>query len=154
MALTVVLWLLSGAVLVALAWHAAADTFPAGIASCAIVGVGGAFVGGELFVVLSGGPARHDTDPLTLLGSTAGALLFIELVSRPHPSSPKAARSAPGRLLMVWLSLQLWSPVLFAAALGAALGRANDSPLLALATTVVTVLFLGGWNRHHARLRI
>jgi len=151
MVLTVGLWLASGAAFVALAWHAAADTFPAGLLSCVIAGISGAFGGGELFVVLSGPTAHHGPDLLTLLGSTAGALLFVELVSRPQQSGDRAAADRP---LIAWLSLQLWSPVLFAAALGAALGRASDSPLLAVATTLVIVLFLGGWYRHHARLRI
>lgn len=50
------------------------------------------------------------------------------------------------------MSLQLWSPVLFTAALSATLGRATDSPLLAIATTLVLVTFLIRY-RHHARLR-
>lgn len=52
MALTVALWLAGGIGLVVIAWLAAPASFPAGEASCIIAGVGGAFVGGELFVVL------------------------------------------------------------------------------------------------------
>jgi uncharacterized membrane protein YeaQ/YmgE (transglycosylase-associated protein family) len=144
MTLTVVLWLLSGAALVVLAWRAAPDTFSAGLASCLIAGIGGAFVGGELFVVL-GGPVQRQPDLLTLLGSTAGALLCIDLVSRP-PSTPF---TGDGRLRVLWLSLQLWSPVMFAVALGVALGRASDSLLLAIITTVAVVIFLAAWHRHH-----
>ncbi len=150
MVLTVALWLACGAALVALAWRAAPDTFPAGLLSCAIVGVGGAFVGGELFVVL-GGTAGHGADLLTLLGAIAGALLCIELVSQPQAFSPLAGA---GRPLMLWQSLQRWSAVVFATALGAALGRAGDSPLLAVATTLAIATFLIAWYRHHARLDI
>ena len=148
MALTVVLWLSSGAAFVALAWYAASDTFPAGLLSVVIAGLGGAFAGGELFVVL-GGPTSDEPDLLTLLGSTAGGLLCIELVSRSQATS---VRAGVGRPLALWMSLQLWSPVLFTAALSATLGRATDSPLLAIATTLVLVTFLIRY-RHHARLR-
>ena len=144
MALTVALWLVNGAALVAIAWLAAHESFPAGEVSCVIAGIGGAFVGGELFVVL-GGPVHGDPDIVTLLGSTAGALLCLDLVTR------AAAASAPTvatRLTAAWLGLVLWSPIIFAAAIGAALARANDSPLLGLATTIVVVGLVMSWHHY------
>ena len=91
MALTVALWLASGFGLAIIAWLAAPTSFPAGEASCVIAGVGGAFVGGELFVVLSG-PVHDHPAILTLLGSIAGGLLCLDLVT--HAASP--ARTRPG----------------------------------------------------------
>ena len=150
MALTVVLWLAGGIGLVVFAWLAAPASFPAGKASCVIAGVGGAFVGGELFVVL-GGPVHDHPDLLTLLGAIAGGLLCLDLVTQ--AGSPEAP-SPDSRLSSTWLAFVLWSPVIFAGAIGAALARANDSPLLGLAASVTVVLFVVLWHqcyRPHAR---
>ena len=146
MALTVALWLASGAVLVVLAWLAAPTSFPAGEGSCVIAGVGGAFVGGELFVVL-GGPVHTEPDALTLLGSVAGALLCLDLVMQAAGARSPIAHTP--RWSGAWLSLLLWSPVIFAAAIGAALARAHGSPLLGLAATVTVVLFVVFWHQHY-----
>ena len=108
----------------------------------------GAFVGGELFVVL-GGPTTHKPDYLTLFGAVSGGLLCLELVSRLPPSGLPAADTRVG---VAWLSLQLWSPVLFAAAIGVALGRASGSPLLGVATTAAVVMLLLRWYQYHARV--
>ena len=148
MAVTVALWLAAGAAIVVLAWMATPDSFPQGAPSCLIAGVGGAFVGGELFVVL-GGPTTHEPDYLTLLGAVSGGLLCLELVSRLPPSGLPAADRRVG---VAWLSLQLWSPVLFAAAIGVALGRASGSPLLGVATTAAVVMLLLRWYQYHAHV--
>jgi hypothetical protein len=117
-----------------------------------IAGVGGAFVGGELFVVLSG-PVHDHPAVLTLLGSIAGGLLCLDLVTQ--AASPQAPLPDT-RLSRTWLSLLLWSPVIFAVAIGAALAQANDSPLLGLAAAVTVMLFVGYWHqcyRPHAKSR-
>jgi hypothetical protein len=144
MALTVALWLTSGGALVVIAWLAAPTSFPAGEASCVIAGVGGAFVGGELFVVL-GGPVHAHPDVLTLVGSIAGGLLCLDLAMQ--AAAPKTP-IVESRLSGVWLSLVLWSPILFAVAIGAALARANDSPLLGLAASVTVVGFVVCWHQY------
>jgi hypothetical protein len=152
MALTVALWLASGIGLAVIAWLAAPSSFPAGKVSCVIAGVGGAFVGGELFVVLSG-PVHDHPAILTLLGSIAGGLLCLDLVTQ--AASPPALLP-DSALARMWLSLVLWSPVIFAVAIGAALARANDSPMLGLASAVTVVLFVGYWHqryRPHAKSR-
>lgn len=147
MGVTVVLWLVCGATLVVLAWGAAPESFPQGALSCVIAGLAGAFVGGELFVVL-GGPTTHEPDVLTLLGAFSGGLLCLEFVSRlPEPGVP----AADTRAGLAWLSLQMWSPALFAAAIGVALGRWSGSPLLGAAVTAAIVLLLLRWYRYHAR---
>ena len=148
MGVTVTLWLVCGALLVAFASTAAPESFPQGALSCVIAGIGGAFVGGELFVVL-GGPTTHEPDVLTLLGAFSGGLLCLEFVSRlPEPGVP-AADSRVGR---AWLSLQMWSPVLFAAAIGVALGRSSGSPLLVAALTIAIVLWLLRWYHDNAHV--
>lgn len=148
MGVTVALWLVCGAMLVALAWAAAPESFPQGALSCVIAGLSGAFVGGELFVVL-GGPTIHEPDVLTLLGAFSGGLLCLEFVTRlPEPGVP----AADSRVGLAWLSLQMWSPVLFAAAIGVALGRSSGSPLLGAAVTVAIVLALVRWYQYHARV--
>ena len=152
MALTIALWLASGIGLAIIAGLAAPTSFPAGKASCLIAGVGGAFVGGELFVVLSG-PVHDHPDILTLLGSIAGGLLCLDLVTQ--AAAPQAALPDT-RLSRTWLSLVLWSPVIFAVAIGAALAQANDSPLLGLAAAAAVVLFVGYWHqcyRPHTKSR-
>ncbi len=152
MALTVALWLTSGIALVVIAWLAAPTSFPAGKVSCVIAGVGGAFVGGELFVVLSS-PVHDHPAILTLLGSIAGGLLCLDLVT--HAASPHGPL-ADTRLSRTWLSLLLWSPVILAVAIGAALAQANGTPLLGLAAAVAVVLFVGYWHqcyRPHAKSR-
>ena len=145
MALTVALWLASGTGLVVLAWLAAPTSFPAGEGSCVIAGVGGAFVGGELFVVL-GGPVHTHPDVLTMLGAIAGSLLCLDLVMQ-----AAGPRSAIGQtpLTRAWLSLMVWSPVIFAAAIGVALARANGSPLLGVAVTIVVVVLVVSWHQYH-----
>ena len=150
MALTVALWLAGGIGLVIIAWLAAPESFPAGEATCVMAGVGGAFVGGELFVVL-GGPVHDHPDLLTLLGAIAGGLLCLDLVAQAGSSQAPIPHS---RLSSVWLALLLWSPVIFALAIGAALARANDSPLLGVAASLTVVLFVVFWHRGyrpHAR---
>ena len=60
------------------------------------------------------------------------------------------------RLSKTWLSLVLWSPVIFAVAIGAALARAYDLPLLGLAAAVTVVLFVAHWHQcygPHAKSR-
>jgi hypothetical protein len=152
MALTVTLWLASGFGLAVIAWLAAPTSFPAGEASCVIAGVGGAFVGGELFVVLSG-PVHDHPAILTLLGSIAGGLLCLDLVTHAAAPEPPLLHT---RLSRTWLSLLLWSPVIFAVAIGAALAQANGTPLVGLAAAVSVVLFVGYWHqcyRPHAKSR-
>lgn len=144
MPLTVSLWLTSGAAIGVFAWLAAPRSFPAGELSCVIAGVGGAFVGGELFVVL-GGAAHYDPDVLTLLGAIGGALLCLDLVMQAAAARVRVA--ADTRLAGVWLVLVLWSPVVFAVAIGAALARANDSPLLGVAVTAGVVAFVVCWHQ-------
>jgi hypothetical protein len=143
MALTVALWLASGFGLATIAWLAAPTSFPAGEASCVIAGVGGAFVGGELFVVLSG-PVHDHPAVLTLLGSIAGGLLCLDLIT--HAASPHAPLPDT-RLSRTWLSLLLWSPVIVAVAIGAALAQANSSALIGLAAAVTVALFVGYWHQ-------
>jgi uncharacterized membrane protein YeaQ/YmgE (transglycosylase-associated protein family) len=145
MLLTVSLWLAGGAALGVVAWLAAPESFPAGELSCVIAGVGGAFVGGELFVVL-GGPVHTHPDVLTLLGALAGALLCLDLVMQ--AAAGRVPIAADTRLAGVWLVLVLWSPVVFAAAIGAALARANDSPLLGAAVTAGVVVFVVCWHQY------
>jgi len=84
-----------------------------------------------------------------LLGAVSGELLCLELVSRLPPSGLPAADTRVG---VAWLSLQLWSPVLFAAAIGVALGRASGSPLLSVATIAAVVMLLLRWYQYHARV--
>ncbi len=144
MELTVALWLTSGTALVVIAWLAAPLSFPAGEASCIIAGVGGAFVGGELFVVL-GGPVHSHPDVLTMLGSIAGGLLCLDLVMQ---AAAARAPIAENRLSATWLALVLWSPIIFAVAIGTALARANDSPLLGVAATAAVVGFVVCWHQY------
>ena len=72
------------------------------------------------------------------------------------PLSFQAAASglpaADRRVGVAWLSLQLWQPVLFAAAIGVALGRASGSPLLGVATTTAVVMLLLHWYQYHAHV--
>lgn len=100
-----------------------------------------------------GGPVHNHPDVLTLLGAIAGGLLCLDLVMQ--AGSPQA--SIPdSRLTGTWLALVLWSPVIFAVAIGAALARANDSPLLKLGASVTVVLFVVYWHqrsRPHAKGR-
>lgn len=144
MLLTVSLWLATGATLGVVAWLAAPTSFPAGALSCVIAGVGGAFVGGELFVLL-GGPVQYDPDVLTLLGSIAGGLLCLDLVVQ---AAAARVPIAGKRLTGVWLLLVLWSPIIFALAIGAALARANDSPLLGVAAAATVVGFVVCWHQY------
>jgi len=148
MALTVALWLCNGAALGTLAWRAAPESFPAGKLSCLIAGVGGAFVGGELFAVL-GGPATYQPDLGSLLGSTAGCLICLDLAAH---AGAVASASSETRSADLWSWLESWSPIVFATAVGGALARAHDSLLLGSAAAAAVVAFLVFW--HHYRPRI
>lgn len=92
-------------VLVLLAWLATPESFPRGPLPCLIAWGVGAFVGGELFVVL-GGPTTHEPDGLTVLGAISGGPLCLELVSRLPRLPPVGLPAANTRAGLVWLSLQ------------------------------------------------
>lgn len=145
MAITVSLWVVSGIALALTAWRAAPSSFPAGEVSCVIAGVGGAFVGGELFVVL-GGPVHTTPDILSVLGALAGGLVCLDLITQAAAANTALPQT---RAVTLWLAVVLWSPILLAVAVGAAFTRAAESALVGVAATVANLVFIVLWHERY-----
>lgn len=145
MAITVSLWVVSGIALALTAWRAAPSSFPAGELSCVIAGMGGAFVGGELFVVL-GGPVHATPDLLSVLGALAGGLVCLDLITQAAAAQTALPQT---RAVTLWLAMVLWSPILLAVAVGAAFTRAAESALVGVAATAANLLFIVLWHERY-----